>query len=565
MPSIRPEPVDTFFETPAMADTGALDYYKNLTYDTLYHSPVSSLSRMSGLFAEKNDDTTEMLSAEEATKQYGVDDELKFDEPIRQGAAVEMQQRKLAELRREYELQSGSGDNWGRKISGFGVSMVSQLIDPVNLAAMFLPVVGENRALTGIQRASSLLERGLISPKTLAKMVGTSPLGYRLGKGAIEGLVGTAITRPLDIIPTLYEGGHYDWTDEAKNLGTGAILGAGLHAVVGAIFDKFKAFREGMKQLNPETHEANVMGAVSDLMQDKPVMSPEKITSVDHTLVSHDIEGRYDEEEVPYTRFVEQMPTDIRTKSPLQDETYKFSNISLNDGYKLVITRPNENDGAVSFEYQNKEGKKVGHLDLHYINEGGVPAGWWVDTHDVEGARGKGLGRQAISKLANQLGEIRSSTGMSPEAEKMWKAIGSRKDKVEDHGYGDVQYTKLADDTTTSSQDSINSEIHSRVQQIAQAESKPTSQKVLDQMQSSSQALDKSDSSPPAEPVEHYSTEEMKEFQSDLQAESAEWEKMAGELKPEEQNFVNKALNPDANAIKSAVGEGVNCILNKAL
>jgi hypothetical protein len=290
MPAIRPEPQDTSFETPAAPQVGALEYYGNLAYDALYHSPVSAAYRWSDLTQEENDDRTDLLSAKDANQQFGMDGEINFDEPIRAGAAQIIQSRKLVEDRRNYLLQSGGTDHWGRRVTGFGVSMAAQLVDPVNLASMFVPVVGEEAEAANIGRSLGLLRAGLISPETVQKMVGSSVLRQRLAKGAIEGLVGQSAVRPMDILATLQEHGDYSVTDEFKNLGVGAVLGATVHAGLGLLFDKLNKLKTGLDEIKPETHEANTLSAAADLVKDEPVTSPAKLTSVDHEVVKNDLQ-----------------------------------------------------------------------------------------------------------------------------------------------------------------------------------------------------------------------------------------------------------------------------------
>lgn len=285
MSAIRPSPRDTSFVTPDVATTDFADYASTLIYDSLYHSPVSGVYRMSKSYFEKHDESFPMLSPDEANKNYGMDGELKFSEPVRESFALLLRDRKIAELRREYELNAGSRDHWGRKISGFGVSMASTILDPVNLAAMFVPVVGEIRYAQGLERAAGFLNRGLISPKTVMNLVGRNRTGFRLAKGTLEGAVGAALVEPFNLIPAIDEQSHYSWKNSALNIVFSAGLGAGIRGVGGYISDNFINVSRGMQQLDPQTHEAAVMSAVSDIVQDKPVTSPAEVVSADHNVI----------------------------------------------------------------------------------------------------------------------------------------------------------------------------------------------------------------------------------------------------------------------------------------
>jgi hypothetical protein len=294
MSAIRPAPRNTSFEQPAMADTGAGSYYGNVALDALYHSPVPGSYRMSELFLEKHfgdsGKQSDKISPQQASEQYGLDGELKFDEPVFESYARLLHDRKLAELRREYELTSGGEGHWGRKLTGFGVGMVSSVIDPVNLASMFIPIVGQSRFLSGAKGGVSLLEKGLVSPRGVVKMVGGNRLGVRLATGAIEGSVGSVLVEPLNIIPSLQEQANYDYKDSLLNVVFGGTMGATIHAGGGWLGDKWKAMHESLRVMEPQTHEAAVMGAVSDIIQDSPVESPADVISVDPHFIERELQ-----------------------------------------------------------------------------------------------------------------------------------------------------------------------------------------------------------------------------------------------------------------------------------
>jgi hypothetical protein len=300
MPAIRLAPRTTDFETPALGDTSFVDFASTLVYDSLYHSPVGTLGigdgpkggiyRFSEAMQEKKYGTGAIIEPEEANKVYGLEGELTFKEPVYETYAQLLHDRKLAEIRRDYELSSGTYNHWGRRITGFGVSMASTILDPVNLASMFVPIVGESRLLSGASRARSIFSKGLISPKTLARGVGTSPASYRLAKGAIEGVVGAGLVEPFNLIPAIQEQADYGYKDSLLNLLFGGAIGGTIYTVGGYIGDKFKSLRQGLQNVDPQTHEAATMAAVSDLAQNNPVTSPADVVSVDSSVVKVDLE-----------------------------------------------------------------------------------------------------------------------------------------------------------------------------------------------------------------------------------------------------------------------------------
>lgn len=243
--------VNPNFQTRA-PDPGAFAFLKNAGWDALYHSPFSGAYRFSEMSIEKTDYLNpggNVLQPDEANEKYGLGGQLKFDEPIKEDAAALMLRRKIAENDRAYIAQSGATTGF-RQVAGFGVGMAASLIDPVNVAMMFVPVVGEARfaamvAKYGVTRA-------------------------RLATGAIEGLVGSALAEPFVLLPALQEQANYGLKDSAMNLGFGAVLGAGLHAGLGAIGDRIKA-------LKPKESNAIFESAMNDVLQDRPVSAPAKV------------------------------------------------------------------------------------------------------------------------------------------------------------------------------------------------------------------------------------------------------------------------------------------------
>ena len=255
---------------PAPFDPGTTEYLKTGAQTALYHSPFMGVYRATELALEEWDWTnpnSEKISPEEATQKYGMDGLLKFDEPIHPGAADLMMKRKQAELAREHTLTSGATGPL-RKLGGLGVSLAATLIDPINLASMFVPVVGEARFAR------------------LVQMTGGSMVKARLIAGAIEGAVGAAMVEPFILLPAMQEQANYTLKDSAVNMGFGAILGGAMHAAAGAIGDRIISarntrFSENMVKakriidtLDPDSQDELFTIALSDFVQDKPVTSP---------------------------------------------------------------------------------------------------------------------------------------------------------------------------------------------------------------------------------------------------------------------------------------------------
>ncbi|HBM7739289.1 TPA: hypothetical protein LZ417_005308, partial [Escherichia coli] len=103
-------------------------------------------------------------------------------------------------------------------------SLGASLLDPLNIASAFVPVVGEARYANLLARAASPLGRA----------------GVRAGVGALEGAVGAAIIEPLPLLAAAQDQTDYGLSDSLANIALGGLLGGGLHTVGGAISDALK-------------------------------------------------------------------------------------------------------------------------------------------------------------------------------------------------------------------------------------------------------------------------------------------------------------------------------------
>ena len=203
--------------------------------------------------ARKYDEAGIYLSPEEANRRYGVTGELAFSKPVPEPVAIELYERKKAELARNYVMNRGQGgavETVGRFAAGLGASA----IDPLGIAAAFIPVVGPARYAAWLAGTTSLAGRA----------------GVRAGVGVAEGLVGSALLEPLAYYGLREEQADYDATDSLLNLAFGGILGGGLHAVPGAIGD-------AVGRLRADTREQALRAAIADIVEQGSVETPARV------------------------------------------------------------------------------------------------------------------------------------------------------------------------------------------------------------------------------------------------------------------------------------------------
>lgn len=177
-----------------------------------------------GIEEVRAEPATPLLTAEQArarVKESGLD--LTIDDAgIREGALDILLERKREEVQRQFVLDHAPGSTVPLQLlAGF----VASVLDPINVASAFVPVVGEARYASMLAKATTRAGR----------------FGVRARVGAIEGAVGAALVEPLVLYASERDQADYDITDSMLNIAFGTVLGGGLHATGGAISD----FRRG--------------------------------------------------------------------------------------------------------------------------------------------------------------------------------------------------------------------------------------------------------------------------------------------------------------------------------
>jgi hypothetical protein len=131
------------------------------------------------------------------------------------------------------------------------------MLDPLNVASAFIPVVGEARFAA------------------LAGCIGVG--GARAVTGAVEGAVGAAILEPIVLAGARYEQADYDIVDSLANIAFGAGIGAGLHFAGGALKDRIEVRRTAspierqIDDLPRADQEALARTAVAQMSEGRPV------------------------------------------------------------------------------------------------------------------------------------------------------------------------------------------------------------------------------------------------------------------------------------------------------
>jgi len=218
--------------------TDLSDVLAETAKDAWKYNPVSSALRLYELNQSRDVDEP-LISFQELNKKYK-NSGIFFEQDEKQSTVDVLVERKKEERDRQSIIQRGPKGALPT-LAKFSTAMVASVADPINLAMMFIPVVGQ------VRFASLVARYGL----TKARMM----------KGSLEGLVGIAAVEPLVYAAASAEQSDYGLMDSFMAVSFGTILGGGLHVGAGKLKDKYthrkfkKRIRESRKNLKSKSQE----------------------------------------------------------------------------------------------------------------------------------------------------------------------------------------------------------------------------------------------------------------------------------------------------------------------
>lgn len=209
--------------------------------ETWDFNPLMSLVRLTELTEAKIDDSeTEPLISKNVLNEKYNPIGLEFEDDEKQSVVDILVERKKNERRRQDIIQRGPQGflpSTAKFLTGLGVSV----LDPINIASAFVPVVGQAR---------------------FANLAGRFGINTaRTARGIVEGFTGAALVEPIVLTAATTEQADYGIMDSFLNLTFGSILGGGLHVGSGKLKDirsqvKFrKAVREAKQKFKGEELE----------------------------------------------------------------------------------------------------------------------------------------------------------------------------------------------------------------------------------------------------------------------------------------------------------------------
>lgn len=219
------------------------EVYEETFAQAFEENPIASLYRAKQLGDDyrSNGKKLDFASATTKLKARGMEADIKVsDAGITEDALNTLMFRKGIEKRRQEVFGQAEG-GFAQGAGRLGLSLATGLIDPLNVATAFIPVVGEARYTSMLAKAGSTLGRA----------------GVRLGVGAVEGAAGAALVEPIIAGSRRYEQADYGMADSLMNVAFGGLFGAGLHSVGGAVSDGITHYRgaepewRGMENVSP--------------------------------------------------------------------------------------------------------------------------------------------------------------------------------------------------------------------------------------------------------------------------------------------------------------------------
>jgi hypothetical protein len=210
--------------------------------ETLRESPLMAISAASRLSRAYEDEASPLLSKQEAddflTKAgYQLDI---GDEGIRQSALDILIERQEFQAQRD-SIRSRAPTGFWAGSANLGVGLAASLLDPINVATAFVPVVS-------VGRYSAMLA---------AAKTGTQRAATRAGVGAAEGVAGAALVEPIVYSSMQYQQADYGALDSMLNVGFGALFGGALHSTGGAFIDWRQAKTKQRQQMIADLRTAS--------------------------------------------------------------------------------------------------------------------------------------------------------------------------------------------------------------------------------------------------------------------------------------------------------------------
>ncbi len=200
------------------------------------------------------------IDPETANAEYGIKGHLSFDKPVPRSVAEDLRSHKQAQIERQDAIDRRESSLLTGGAARFSASLMAGVLDPINLAVGFIPVLGEARSASLIAQAGSAAGR----------------FGIRAAEGGAQGAAGMAALQPLEFGLSRQEHEDYTMAEALRSVALGTVLGGGLHAGIGALVDRASGryrdpLRQRLEDAGPEARETLLQGALAQSIEGRPV------------------------------------------------------------------------------------------------------------------------------------------------------------------------------------------------------------------------------------------------------------------------------------------------------
>ena len=234
-------------ETPV----GTLDVLGATFEETLYYNPASALNRYFTLEAAK-DNGQRLQQKDWEISEYYRDGIEVGPEGITTGEAALLAENydRRQEIRFTLDRAGGGYRNFGEGVAQFGVSLVGSVLDPLNIGASFIPVIGAANFASLASRVGVRRARDIMRAKKRYTAAGVLPrkdltAGQMVTRGAVEGGFGAVVVEPIVLAAAEAEQDKdYTIMDSLMNVAFGTVLGGGLHVAAGSLSNKLRRAKE---------------------------------------------------------------------------------------------------------------------------------------------------------------------------------------------------------------------------------------------------------------------------------------------------------------------------------
>lgn len=288
------------------------DYLQSAFSEGIHSSILANIYQASVMAQEMSDEIFPILEPDVANRLYPLPNGEKWESPVRENVAMLLLKKRQEENERLFYLE-GDSNSLGRKLAGFATTTVASMLNPVDLALLFLPVVGQETKIAKgasiLGRGKAIIKEGLITREALAK---TFPKAPKLAESVIQGAS----------YMSLYELTHQ--VNLAQNrkpeenplvnvaVGTGAV--AGLHIALSKVL--IPAVVKLWQGLHPAVKQAMLEKATDDILKGRDVDVAELI-KLDKSYAAYQ---KYVEDVLDNIRHNEQLPI---PEEPLTIEAFQ--------------------------------------------------------------------------------------------------------------------------------------------------------------------------------------------------------------------------------------------------